>query len=188
MDDEALLAGCRRREPQALEALVVRYAGPVRAVIRGVIKDPHEVEDAFQETFLSLADPRLFLRMRGASALRGTVLTIARRRATDRLRKRYRDLHGRQALSREIDSEPSHEPAAMRFPAFDEILGLLPDSSAGERSALLLRLRYRDSLSYDEIATRTGIPRGSIGPTIAGALAKLAAPVRIRIDDPVPQK
>ncbi len=185
MNDDALLSGCRRREPAALEALVRRYAASVRSVIRGVVNDPDEVEDAFQETFLALADPSVFLRVRNPSTLRGYVLTIARRRATDRLRRRYRDSHRRALLEREIDPSSAPEPIDPGFPGFEELLSLLPRSEAGRRGAVLLRLRYKDSLSYDEISSRTGIPRGSIGPTIARTLGKLARPVRRRVGEEI---
>ncbi|MAE71876.1 MAG: hypothetical protein CME06_15595 [Gemmatimonadetes bacterium] len=180
MNDDAALLGCRRREPAAL---VRRYAGAVRFVIGGVINDPDEVEDAFQETFLALADPSIFLRVRDPSSPRGYVLTIVCGRATDPLRRRYRDADRRELLKREVDPSPSLEPTDSGFPGFEELLSLLPGSEAGRRGALLLRLRYKDSLSYDEIASRTGIPRGSIGPTIARALGKLARPVRRRVGD-----
>jgi RNA polymerase sigma factor (sigma-70 family) len=174
MDDDALLAGCRRRDPQALDALIRRYAGPVRRVIYRVLSDPHDAEDAFQETFLKLADPRLFLRVRSAAALRAYVLTVARRRALDQLRRRYRDADGRAAFSLEVHSDPIASPAPEILPQFDEILKLLPDTAAGVRGATVLRLRYQEGLSYDEIAARATIPRGSIGPTIARALSRLA--------------
>ncbi len=175
MDDERLLAGCRRRDPRALEALIRKYAGPVRRVILRVLNDPHDAEDAFQETFLQLADPRLFLRIRTAGALRAYVLTVARRRALDQLRRRYRDADGRSALSLEARAQPFATQIPAALPSFDEILELLPATKAGRRGAMLLRMRYQEGLSYDEIAAKAAIPRGSIGPTIARSLARLAA-------------
>lgn len=180
MDDRTLLAGCRRRDPAAIEALIQRFAGPVRGVIRGVLRDPHDVDDAFQETFLSLADPRVFLRIRDAAALRAFVLTIARRRALDGLRRRYRDAGGRAAIAHESAAEPNTVSAPQMLPSFDQLLSLLPDNASGQRSAMLLNLRYKEGLSYDEIAERSAVPRGSIGPTIARALARLATKLRSR--------
>ena len=42
----------------AFEAIVLRHGPMVLAVCRRVLADPHEVEDAFQATFLILRDGR----------------------------------------------------------------------------------------------------------------------------------
>ena len=67
----------------------MKYEGTVRGVIRTILKDPDDVNDAVQDTFLAawegldqLADP-------GAAA--GWICSIARNTAVSRLRKKKRE-------------------------------------------------------------------------------------------------
>ena len=65
LSDHDLLARFRAGDGGALEALFVRYEGPVFRFLFGVLRDHHAAEDAFQATFLILA--------RKAGGVRGSV-------------------------------------------------------------------------------------------------------------------
>src|SRR3954447_14949916 len=55
LSDAQLLARfLDRRDEAAFVALVARHGPMVLAVCRGVLRDPHDAEDAFQATFLIL--------------------------------------------------------------------------------------------------------------------------------------
>ena len=150
-----------------------RFAPAARRAIAPVLSDPDERDGVFQETFLALADPRVFLRVSNAAALGGYVASTARRRALDRLRRRYRESERRDAYARELAPVPASAPQ-LPLVGFERLVGLLPSTDAGRRAAELVRLRYKEGLSYDEISAQTGVPRGSIGPTLARALRRLA--------------
>src|ERR1700722_8764937 len=71
---ERFLARC---EASAFEALVARHGPMVLAVCRGVLRDEHAVEDAFQATFLILV--RKAGTIRGRAALGGWLYRVAHR-------------------------------------------------------------------------------------------------------------
>jgi DNA-directed RNA polymerase specialized sigma24 family protein len=76
----------------AFTALLARHGPMVLRVCRGVLGDRHEVEDAFQATFLVLAIRARSIRRRGsvASWLHGVALRIA---ASERVRAARRRRH-----------------------------------------------------------------------------------------------
>src|SRR5690349_19730026 len=53
-DAQLLERFASRRDGAAFEALVHRHGPMVLAVCRGILKDPNDVQDAFQATFLVL--------------------------------------------------------------------------------------------------------------------------------------
>jgi RNA polymerase sigma factor (sigma-70 family) len=100
---------------------------------------PHEVDDSFQETFLSAL--RAYPRLADGSNLRAWVLTIASRKAIDGHRRR-----GRGDLS---DGVP--EVAAPPAPEDDpELWAAVRELPAKQRGAVVLR--YVNDLTYREIA------------------------------------
>jgi RNA polymerase sigma factor (sigma-70 family) len=54
-DAQLLERFAAQRDDQAFAALVARHGPLVWAVCRSILRDPHDVEDAFQATFLILA-------------------------------------------------------------------------------------------------------------------------------------
>lgn len=69
------------RDTSAFEALVTRHGPMVLAVCRGVLRDPHDAEDAFQATFLVLV--RKAGTIRGCDALGGWLHKVAHRVARE---------------------------------------------------------------------------------------------------------
>lgn len=80
-DEQLLKAFIQRRDEEAFRQLVVRYGPLVRAVAHGVLHDPSEADDAFQATFLVLAQSARKIRRPTALAnwLYGVAYRVSRR-------------------------------------------------------------------------------------------------------------
>lgn len=137
--------------------------------------DDAAAQDAFQEVCLQLW--KNLRRLERVDRLASWVGTTTRRVAWRR-RKQARTRTG-------------HESAAARKGAIDEALPRDFDEEQALREALaelgtrcreLLSLLYFQSsdLSYDEIATRLGVPRGSLGPTRSRCLDTLRTALAAR--------
>src|SRR5512142_2525918 len=84
-DLDDLLVHVARGDTEAFEAVYDRLAGPVYGVIRRVLRDPSQSEEVSQEVLLEVW--RTAARFDPAKGTAATwVLTIAHRRAVDRVR------------------------------------------------------------------------------------------------------
>ena len=94
LGDGQLLERYRRRRDQAAFETLVELHGPmVLGVCRRFLRDPRDIEDAFQATFLILVRKAAGIRDRGllASWLYGVALRVATRARTNLLRRRGRE-------------------------------------------------------------------------------------------------
>ncbi len=172
--DRQLLHNCLNHEPEAWERFVDRYLGLVVNVInhtstaRSVALVPADKEDLASEVFITILadDYGILRRFRQESSL-ATYLTVIARRVV------VRELLKRKAL---FPLGESQEPASHDTPDDellnrDEVEQLLGHLEEGE--AQVVRMHYLEGKSYDEISNTTGLPSGSIGPTLSRAKAKM---------------
>lgn len=178
--DARLLERFRVDGDEAAFALIVERHGPlVLALCRRYLREPADVDDAFQATFLVLARNRGGLR--DGDALAGWLYGVARRVA---LRARSNVLKRR---AREADADRLDEIAAAAdrppddaLEALDRELSRLPEKY---RAPLVLcHLRGR---SYDQAAAELGWPPGTARSRAARGRAILRARLSRRgIDAP----
>ena len=158
--DGALVRDTLAGDLAAFEELVDRHRAVVYRVAARVV-DREEAEDVTQETFLR-AYHRL-PRFRGESAFRSWLLRIAHNTAVNAARRRLPE-------PVEVDHD-SHE--AVVAPAGREPVSALEESERRERLELklgelrpehraVLVLRDLEGLPYDEIASVTETPMGSV--------------------------
>jgi RNA polymerase sigma-70 factor (ECF subfamily) len=171
-DDNALLLGFGRGDPEAGRAFVHRYQGRVYGLARSVVGDPTQAEEIAQEAFI-----RAWRNAESYDARRGSVsswlLTITRNLAVDALRKkRAQPTDPSAAFFLDV---PAHdaEPVDAAIVADDTdrvraALGMLPD---GQRRALLLAAFY--GLSAREISETESIPLGTAKSRIRSSLKKV---------------
>src|SRR5690242_9986284 len=76
-DEQLLDRFVTRSDSHAFEALVLRHGPMVLGVCRGLLRDPHAAEDAFQATFLVLA--RRARSIRKQESLGNWLFGVARR-------------------------------------------------------------------------------------------------------------
>jgi RNA polymerase sigma-70 factor, ECF subfamily len=85
--DDQLMEDVVHRKADALESIYQRYGSLLRTVILGVIRDESDVEDVLHDVLLQVWEQsgRYNPNEKG---LRGLLVTLARRRSLDRLRRR----------------------------------------------------------------------------------------------------
>ncbi len=158
------------RDGAAFESLIARHGATVLGVCRRFLRDPNDVEDAFQATFVILARKASGLRDRAALGpwLHGVAARVASRARADAVRRRRREATderavalapapapGRPDLGWVLDEEILRLPAKLRLPVvlcliegqtYDEAASQLHWTAATVRGRLAearVRLRAR---------------------------------------------
>ena len=153
----------------AFEGLVTRHAPMVLGVCRRVLRDPNDVDDAFQATFLILATRAGSIRERGA--LGGWLARVALRMAlrADEEGKRRREFERQGSGGEGLDSASSADREEVRS-AVDEEIDRLPD-----RFRRPVVLCYLEGLTHDEAALRLRCPVGTVRSRLSRARDRLKA-------------
>lgn len=174
MSDEQLmgwfLAGPGPAGSLAFEVLVRRHGPTVLARCRGIVRDEHLADDAFQATFLVLA--RRAATVRDPDRLAPWLDRVARRVA---LRARAEASRRRAVEGGRIDLDPTEAPAAAPEVAAEEAatlvrvaVGRLP-----EPDRRLIQLTYWQGRTYREAAEALRWPIGTVRSRLARARARL---------------
>lgn len=170
MDDATLVARMREGDAEALRVLIERYQKRVFALIYGIVRDAHEVEDVAQEVFL-----KVFTRIHSfdeRSALYTWLYRVAANAAKDHVKMRVR----RPALPLDPEVEipdPAEAPDRQVFAAetrrqVREAIAALPP-----RYREILALREIEGLSYQEIAHVLRLSAGTVESRLHRARERL---------------
>jgi RNA polymerase sigma-70 factor (ECF subfamily) len=168
--ERRLAAALRRRTPEALERVYAEYGGATFGFLLRAVGDRASAEDIQQVVFTEVWQRAAEYDPRRASLLT-CILTIARSRAIDHLRKRVPEPRDPAQAVRLAEAAPRRDDP------IDELLGearlgwLLRRLPAEE--AEVLRLRFRDDRSQTEIATALGLPLGTVKMRMVKALQRL---------------
>ena len=170
--DEELMARIQARDDQAIAILYRRHTGLLRTVIGRILHNDGDVDDQLQEVFLEVWRQAAYYDAEKGRAL-GWIITLTRRRAIDKLRKKQAYFRAQERLCAEPEPAPHHgadEEAAASDTAdiFSRVLATLP---VAQREAL--HHAYYRGLSQREIAAQTGIPLGTIKTRLELALRKV---------------
>jgi RNA polymerase sigma-70 factor (ECF subfamily) len=177
--DEELMTNIRNRDEAALTTLYRRHSPLLRTIISRVVNNDADTEELVEELFIEIwncADR--YSREKGKAL--GWMVTVARRRAIDRLRKKqaYSRAEERLRESVKCDSEATHPSTADEAGRhdtagiFQRLIGTLP---AAQQQAI--QLAYYSGLSQRDIALRTGTPLGTIKTRLELAVRKLRAEI-----------
>src|SRR6516162_5014853 len=114
--DVALINDISRRRPEALTELYGRHSQRLRATIDGVVPEESEADDVLQEIFLQVWEDADRYSSKAGKPL-GWMVTIARRRAIDRLRRRQAYSRARDRYEKRVmqDSQTPRRDAAGVF-------------------------------------------------------------------------
>jgi RNA polymerase sigma-70 factor (ECF subfamily) len=183
LPDLELVERARGGDPEAFRELVVRHQRRVYAVALGIVKDRDLAWDVSQEAFVRVHQH--LAEFREESSFTTWLHRITARVAIDVLRKerpgRRSDLADvpepvlREAapgvLSSALGTDPQETMLRRELSArLTEALGELPDLHRA-----ILVLREMDGLSYEELAERLGIPKGTVMSRLFHARRKMQA-------------
>jgi RNA polymerase sigma-70 factor (ECF subfamily) len=173
--DEALMKAISRRRYDALAELYARHRKRLRATIDGVVHEEGEADDVLQEIFIQIWDEAARYSPKAGKPL-GWMVTIARRRAIDRLRRRQAYSRVRERYQERISQQMPNSPRAADdvFVLNDlrhflkRCMRVLPRL---QREAL--ELAFFNGLSHREIAVATHAPLGTVKTRLELGLQKL---------------
>ena len=167
--DEYLIYAIGARNEDALRELYARYNRSAFSLARRIMRSETDAEDVTQEVFVKVWQKAL-----DYAPARGTVstwlMTIAHHAAIDALRRRS----SRDTVQTE-DGELERAPD-LRVDTDNVIENVMVSEAmnglTGEER-LLIDLAYFEGLSHSQLATRTGLPLGTIKSRIRVGLQKL---------------
>jgi RNA polymerase sigma-70 factor (ECF subfamily) len=178
--DEALLEKISRRNQVALTELYGRYGQMLRTLIDSLVHEGAEADDVLQEIFLQIWKEADNYSPKAGKPI-GWMVTIARRRAIDRLRRRqayfraqerYRDMLDGQPQRPQRDAEKTFVLSDLRH-FLKKRMRNLPRL---QREAI--ELAFFNGLSHREIAAATRAPLGTVKTRLELGLQKLTQAIR----------
>ncbi len=174
--DFQLMEGIQAEDPEALSQLYDRYNGILKALILRVIHNEAEADDLLQEIFMEIWNQAKNFSAQKGKPL-GWMVTLARRRAIDGLRKKQAYARAEERLQHETEQQPD---AWVHNETEQEILD-------GDRRVLIRRvikilppaqqqainLAFFQGMSQREIAAKTNTPLGTVKTRLELGLKKI---------------
>jgi RNA polymerase sigma-70 factor (ECF subfamily) len=174
--DVELMRGLQAEDPDALSQLYDRYNGILKALILRVIHNEAEAEDLLQEVFLEIwSQAKNFSSKKGKPL--GWMVTLARRRAIDGLRKKKAYDRAEERLQAETEQQPGSwvqnvTEAAIHSGDARFLMGRVIDSlPQAQRETVELAFFY--GMSQREIAANTNTPLGTVKTRLELGLKKI---------------
>jgi RNA polymerase sigma factor (sigma-70 family) len=164
LSDEALVAQIARGDDDALGAFYDRFGRIVYSLALRVVRDAQLAEEATQEAFLAVWRTAGDFRASRGSA-RTWLLTIAHRRAVDRVRFEQRRVVGNEPFDEGTEREMREFAASAEDEAWvvferERLVRALRQIPDGERE--VIELAYFDGYTQSELADRLGLPLGTV--------------------------
>jgi RNA polymerase sigma-70 factor (ECF subfamily) len=181
--DDLTLARARLGEPAACRALVLRYQGPVFALLSRLLggRDRGLVEDLAQETFLRTFRALPSWDRQGSARLSTWILTVGTRLALDELRRRRPELAPIEDATSHAADPHGPEDAAHRRDLASAIQRAMDALPADFRAAFVLREFHE--LDYAEIARALDVDVGTVKSRLSRARAALRTALSEVCDD-----
>jgi RNA polymerase sigma-70 factor (ECF subfamily) len=173
--DDQLMKAVVNRESDALETIYKRYESLLRTVILNVIRDESEVDDVLHDVLLQVWEQghRYNPNEKG---LRGLLVTLARRRAFDRLRRKAAYRRATENLKTDTDNPLTFEIATISSEVevndlsklLNRVIQELPDAQKE-----VIDLTFFKGMSQREIAAKRQISLGTVKTRLHLAQRKL---------------
>jgi RNA polymerase sigma-70 factor (ECF subfamily) len=174
--DLELMRGIQAEDPDALSQLYDRYSGILKALILRVIHNETEADDLLQEIFMEIWNQAKNFSAQKGKPL-GWMVTLARRRAIDALRKKQAYSRAEERLQSETEQQPDAwvHNATQEEIAFSDtrlivrkIISQLPPA---QQQAV--DLAFFQGMSQREIAANTNTPLGTVKTRLELGLKKI---------------
>ncbi|MCX6966622.1 MAG: sigma-70 family RNA polymerase sigma factor [Verrucomicrobia bacterium] len=181
ISDESLMQAIAHGNPAALSTLYDRYASILKALTIRVVHDEAEADDLLQEVFMQVWQQAKNYSSEKGKPL-GWIVTLTRRRAIDRLRKRQAYCRAKDRFEVTTDRQPE---AWVHNRIEDDIhledmrtflkakIDVLPPF---QRQAI--EMAFFKGMSQREIALATETPLGTIKTRLELGLRKLSESIR----------
>src|SRR5438046_4625040 len=174
--DFELMKGIQAGDADALAQLYDRYNGILKALILRVIHNEAEADDLLQEIFMEIWNQAKNFSAQKGKPL-GWIVTLARRRAIDGLRKKQAYIRAGERLQNETEQQPDawvHNATEEEINSSDtralirKVIGSLPPA---QQEAI--DLAFFCGMSQREIAAKTNTPLGTVKTRLELGLKKI---------------
>jgi len=174
--DLDLMGAIQAEDPDALAQLYDRYNGILKALILRVVHNEAEADDLLQEIFMEIWNQAKNFSAQKGKPL-GWMVTLARRRAIDGLRKKQAYARAEERLQNEIEQQPD----AWVHNATEEAI-VLGDTRVLMRKVIsglppaqqqAIDLAFFRGMSQREIAAKTNTPLGTVKTRLELGLKKI---------------
>ena len=174
--DLELMQAIQAEDPEALSQLYDRYNGILKALILRVIHNEAEAEDLLQEIFMEIWNQSKNFSAQKGKPL-GWMVTLARRRAIDGLRKKQAYARAGERLQAETEQQPEawvHNSTEEEITFADtriivrNVINSLPPA---QQQAI--DLAFFRGMSQREIAANTNTPLGTVKTRLELGLKKI---------------
>ena len=180
-DDTTLLQAVARQDEAAFAELYDRMSRPVFSLVVRILRSRAEAEEVLQESFWQVWQRASGYRSELGSAF-CWIVTIARRKAIDRLRANVRHVQRIEEAQGMRAEDDFMAPGGLESLAADEqgraVRAALEKLNLEERRAIALA--FFDGLTHDEIAQALRLPVGTVKARIRRGMLKLK-PVLARV-------
>jgi RNA polymerase sigma-70 factor (ECF subfamily) len=174
--DLDLMRGIQAEDPDALSQLYDRYNGILKALILRVVHNEAEADDLLQEIFMEIwKQAKNFSPEKGKPL--GWMVTLARRRAIDGLRKKQAYQRAEERLQAEIEQQPdawvqNTTEEAITFSDTRILVRKVLDKIPPAQQEAIELAFYR-GMSQREIAAKTNTPLGTVKTRLELGLKKI---------------
>ena len=172
LEDGALVAGCRKGDPDSLKKLMEFYSSRVVSLLRNIVGDPQTAEALAQEAFFKAF--RSMDKFKDGTNLRVWLLTISKNTALDHLRKEKRSQVKAVDLAEVPEPVESRESPSVELMKKEEgirVREALEELPQREREVVSLRIF--ETLTWDAISDALGIPEATARARMNRALQRL---------------
>jgi RNA polymerase sigma-70 factor (ECF subfamily) len=180
-NDELLMGAIKAKDPAALDALYQRYRVLLKSVILRVVRSHASADDVMQECMLEIWHHAPNYSSQKGTPL-GWIVTLAKRRAIDHLRRQQTYVNARDRLQDDVwvhagdrimDASADCERADLGRILQQQLTRLPPPQQQ------VLRLAFLSGMSQREVAQATHTPLGTVKTRMELGLKKLRSAFRI---------
>jgi len=179
LTDEQLMKMIQARATDGLAQLHTRYGALIKGISMQILHNDADCEDLLQDVLIEIWNRAVGYDPQKGKPL-GWIITLARRRAIDRLRRRDTYIRVEGRLTEELKTTAEHWSHVYEDMALHDMgkhlnraLARLPKA---QRNAI--KMAYHRHMTQREISARTGIPLGTVKTRLELGLRKLAVSLR----------